>query len=93
MTTRSNREGLVTAISATPEIIVAGEAADGAAAVRLAVELGPDVVVMDLHMPGLNGIEATRQITAGRPETAILVLTMLDGDDSVFAAMRAGARG
>ncbi len=87
------REGLVTAISATPEIIVAGEAADGAAAVRLAVELGPDVVVMDLHMPGLNGIEATRQITAGRPETAILVLTMLDGDDSVFAAMRAGARG
>lgn len=87
------REGLVTAISATPEIIVAGEAADGAAAVRLAVELGHDVVVMDLHMPGLNGIEATRQITVDRPETAILVLTMLDGDDSVFAAMRAGARG
>ena len=53
----------------------------------------PDVVVMDLHMSGLNGIDATRQITAERPGTAVLVPTMLDGDDPVFAAMRAGARG
>ncbi len=87
------REGLVTAMSAMPGVTVAGEAADGETAVRLAAELLPDVVVMDLHMPGLNGIEATRRITADRPGTAVLVLTMLDGDDSVFAAMRAGARG
>jgi DNA-binding NarL/FixJ family response regulator len=61
--------------------------------VRAAADLAPDVVVMDLHMPGINGIDATRQITAERPGVAVLVLTMLDGDDSVFAAMRAGARG
>lgn len=87
------RDGLVTAIAAMPDVEVVGDAADGAEAVRIARELEPDVVVMDLHMPELNGIEATRQMVTDRPATAVLVLTMLDGDDSVFAAMRAGARG
>jgi DNA-binding NarL/FixJ family response regulator len=87
------REGLVTAIAAMAGVEVVGDAADGAEAVRKTLELSPDVVVMDLHMPELNGIEATRRIVADRPGTAVLVLTMLDGDDSVFAAMRAGARG
>ncbi len=87
------REGLVTAMGAMPGVDVVGEAGDGVAAVAEAERLAPDVVVMDLHMPGGNGIDATRRIVAERPGTAVLVLTMLEGDDSVFAAMRAGARG
>ncbi|WP_298130272.1 response regulator transcription factor [Micropruina sp.] len=87
------RDGLVTAISTMPEVDVVGTAADGLEAIAEAARLTPDVVVMDLHMPRLNGIEATRRIVAGQPAVAVLVLTMLDGDDSVFAAMRAGARG
>ena len=87
------REGLVTAMSAMPGVQVVGEAGDGHAAVEAAGRLTPDVVVMDLHMPGLNGIDATRQVVTAQPSVAVLVLTMLDGDDSVFAAMRAGARG
>lgn len=87
------REGLVTAISTMSGKDVVGEAADGAEAVRLATELVPDVVVMDLHMPVLNGVEATRQVTGQHPSIAVLVLTMLENDESVFAAVRAGARG
>ena len=87
------REGLVTAMSVMPGVSVVGEAGDGHAAVEAARRLSPDVVVMDLHMPGLNGIDATRQVVSAQPSVAVLVLTMLDGDDSVFAAMRAGARG
>lgn len=87
------RDGLVTAVSTMPEVDVVGAAADGLEAIAEAARLTPDVVVMDLHMPRLNGIEATRRIVAGQPAVAVLVLTMLDGDDSVFAAMRAGARG
>jgi len=87
------REGLVGAIDTMPGKEVVGEAADGAEAVRRTAELAPDVVVMDLHMPELNGVDATRAITASHPEVAVLVLTMLEGDDSVFAAVRAGAKG
>ena len=67
--------------------------ADGLSACSLALELLPDVVVMDINMPALNGIEATRRIVNGCEDTAVLVLTMFEDDDSVFAAMRAGARG
>jgi DNA-binding NarL/FixJ family response regulator len=56
-------------------------------------QLEPDVVVMDVHMPGLGGVEATRQILCARPQTAVVMLTMMDEDDSMSAAMRAGARG
>ena len=87
------RDGLVTAIAAMAGVEVVGSAVDGEDAVREAATLRPDIVVMDLHMPGTNGIEATRRIVAAQPDVAVLVLTMLDGDDSVFAAMRAGARG
>jgi len=86
------REGLATAVAAAPALTVVGEAADGVEAVEQVARLNPDVVLMDLHMPRLNGIDATRQIVEAGP-TAVVVLTMLDGDDSVFAAMRAGARG
>ncbi len=87
------REGLVTALSMVDGVEVVGEAGDGAEAVELARRLAPDVVVMDLNLPTVGGIEATRRITAELPGTAVLVLTMLEGDDALFAAMRAGARG
>ena len=87
------REGLATAIDTMPGKEVVGEAADGQQAVEAVDRLRPDVVVMDLHMPGVNGIEATRRLTARQPEVAVLALTMLEGDDSVFSALRAGARG
>jgi DNA-binding NarL/FixJ family response regulator len=87
------REGLATAMSAMPDVDVVGEAEDGERAVALTADLVPDVVVMDVHMPRLNGIDATRRIVAVQPSVAILVLTMLEDDDSVFAAVRAGARG
>ena len=87
------RRGLGALLSSLEETVVVGEASDGADAVRLAAELAPDVVVMDLTMPGMNGVEATRGIVEGGSNTAVLVLTMSEDDDSVFAAMRAGARG
>ncbi len=87
------REGLVTAISTMPGKEVVGEAANGEEAIRLAKTLVPDVVVMDLHMPIMNGVEATRRLTEEVPAAAVLVLTMLETDESVFAAVRAGAKG
>ena len=87
------RRGLGALLASLPEVELVGEAADGAAAVERAAALQPDVVVMDLDMPGLGGVEATRRIVAAQPSVAVLVLTMLDEDESVFAAMRAGARG
>ena len=74
------------------DIDVIGEASDGEEALAKTAKLKPDVILMDLKMPGMNGIDATRRIHEANPEIGILVLTMFD-DDSVFAAMRAGARG
>ncbi|HEX2316241.1 MAG TPA: response regulator transcription factor [Thermomonospora sp.] len=87
------RDGLRMMLTSSGQVEVVGTAADGAEAVELADRLDPQVVVMDLRMPGLDGIEATRRIVARRPGTGVLVLTMHEDDDSVFAAMLAGARG
>ena len=87
------RAGLTALLDSLPDIEVAGVAADGREAVRLAVTERPDVALLDLRMPELDGIAATRELGRVAPEVAVLVLTMLDDDDSVFAAMRAGARG
>jgi DNA-binding NarL/FixJ family response regulator len=87
------RKGLLALLSSMPEFSVVGEAANGREAITQAAELQPDIILMDLDMPELNGIDATRQITRSSPHIGILVLTMLEDDASVFAAMRAGARG
>ncbi len=87
------RNGIVNSLTEFADIELVGEAADGDLAVALTVELRPDVVLMDLQMPGRSGIEATREISSRAPEVNVLVLTMFEDDDSVFAAMRAGARG
>ncbi len=86
------RDGLRAALIAAG-LEVVGEASDGREAVALSLELQPNVVMMDLHMPVVGGIEASRRIAQGSPNIGILVLTMLSDDDSVFAALRAGARG
>jgi len=86
------RFGLKALIATEPNVEVVGEASNGEEAVNLTSELAPDVILMDINMPGLNGIEATRRILATRPQIGILIVSMLD-DDSVFAALRAGARG
>jgi DNA-binding NarL/FixJ family response regulator len=87
------RDGLRSLLASLPGVELVGEAATGREAVREAVLHRPDVVVMDLHMPDLDGIAATRELARAVPSAAVLVLTMYDDDDSVFAAMRAGARG
>jgi DNA-binding NarL/FixJ family response regulator len=87
------RNGLRMLLSAQDGIDVVGDASTGREAVSRADELQPDVVVMDLQMPELNGIEATQRIVEESPHIGVLVLTMFEDDDSVFAAMRAGARG
>jgi len=86
------RFGMRTLLTAMADMTVVGEAVTGEEAIQLTETLLPDLVLMDIHMPGINGIEATARIRTQHPRTAILIVTMLD-DDSVFAAMRAGARG
>jgi DNA-binding NarL/FixJ family response regulator len=85
--------GLRMILDADPRTEVIGEATSGGEAIGLAAQAQPDAIVMDLHLPDMNGIEATRVITQTSPHIGVLVLTMYDDDDSVFAAMRAGARG
>ncbi len=87
------RGGVRMLLDSVAETEVVGEASTGEEAVAQATMLQPDVILMDLHMPGLNGIEATRRILRTSPHIGILVVTMYEDDDSVFAAMRAGARG
>jgi len=87
------RFGLSAALSERDDVAIVGEAAGGQAAIDAAAALAPDVVVMDLHMPDLGGVDATRAITNSNPAVGVLVLTMFDDSDSVFNAMRAGARG
>jgi DNA-binding NarL/FixJ family response regulator len=86
-------DGLATLLADGPGTELAGAATTGSEAIGLARETQPDVVLMDLHMPGMNGIEATRRIAADCPHAAVLVLTMFDDDGSVLSALRAGARG
>jgi DNA-binding NarL/FixJ family response regulator len=87
------RQGLRTLLSTTPGIEVIGEAANGVEVIELAANLQPDVILMDLKMPGINGIEATRRIHRTSPHIALLVVTIFADDTSVFPAIRAGASG
>jgi len=87
------RDGLSVLLEATDDTELVGEATDGDEAIALARTLRPDVILMDLRMPGVGGIEATRKIISETPHVGILVVTMIEDDSSVFAAMRAGARG
>jgi DNA-binding NarL/FixJ family response regulator len=87
------RRGVRSLLSTVPEVEVVGEASDGETAVVLTAELAPDLVLMDLQMPGGGGLAAIRAITEHSPSANVLVVTMFEDDDSVFAAIRAGARG
>jgi DNA-binding NarL/FixJ family response regulator len=87
------RHGMAALLAAIPEFSVVGEATTGPEVVRLAGSLQPDVILMDIQMPELNGIGATRRILYESPHIRILIITMFEDDSSVFAAMKAGARG
>jgi DNA-binding NarL/FixJ family response regulator len=87
------RKGMISLLSSVPDFELVGEAATGEEAVARAAELQPDVVLMDLQMPEVNGIEATRSILQESPSVRVLVVTLFEDEDSVFMALRAGARG
>ena len=87
------REGLRKMLSARKDIVVVGEAATGEEAIQLAFKEYPDVILMDINMPGVTGLEATRQILSERPDFAIIILTVYDDDNYVLEAIRAGAMG
>jgi DNA-binding NarL/FixJ family response regulator len=87
------RWGLRTLLGSEPDMQVVGEAATGKEVLERAAELRPDVILMDIQMPEVNGIEATRRILEANPQAGVVVLTMFEDDESVFSAMRAGARG
>nr|WP_296766722.1 response regulator transcription factor [Rhodococcus sp. (in: high G+C Gram-positive bacteria)] len=87
------RAGLRMLCESTPDLTVVGEGSNGVEAIRLAAELSPDVILMDLGMPGLGGIEATRQIVASHPGSKVLVLTTFDDDEHLYPALAAGAAG
>lgn len=87
------RDGLHGLLDSVAETEVAGEAASGEEAIRLAETLQPDVILMDIKMPGINGLQAVREILHTSPHIRVLIVSMLEDEDSVFAAMRAGARG
>lgn len=87
------RNGLKTLLLADPDLEVIGEASSGDEVIRMAQTLQPDIILMDLKMPGINGIEATRRILTANPHIRILMLTMFEEDEAVFSALRAGALG
>lgn len=87
------RDGLRALLASAPDLELVGEATTGNEAIDLAASFQPDVIIMDIQMPGINGIEATRHILHASPHIGVLVVTMFEEDSSVFAAMRAGARG
>ena len=87
------RRGVRSLLSTVPGVEVVGDASDGETAVALTAELAPDLVLMDLQMPGGGGLAAIRAVSEQSPTVNVLVVTMFEDDDSVFAAMRAGARG
>ncbi|MFI5728947.1 response regulator [Kribbella sp. NPDC051587] len=87
------RDGLVTLLKLLPGIDVVAAASDGAEAVRMVAEHNPDVLLVDLRMPNVDGVEATRQVRTEHPRTEVVVLTTYSDDDSVLSALRAGARG
>jgi DNA-binding NarL/FixJ family response regulator len=87
------RKGVIALLDAVPDLAVAGVSVSGEEAVPQAAQLRPDIVLMDLQLPGMSGIEATRAIVSASPDVRVLVLTLFEDDDSVFLALRAGARG
>src|SRR5690554_1152571 len=87
------REGLVAVIETQPDLVVVGQASSGPEAVRLAAELAPDVVLLDLELPGMDGVAALRAIRSSNPAARALVFTAFDTDERILGAVQAGAQG